>query len=106
MFFIEENVNFIYNQLFCFNHTCYYVGKVSVTSTSRYQCRSSMYIRRFIQRNWPVPIAGVVLVNGMATCRLGRNSLSSLTVDKNIKLGWKELNSQVIVLVDCISTVR
>ena len=65
-----------------------------------------MYIRGFIPRNWPVPNAGVVLVNGLASGWLGRNSLSSLTVDKNIKLGWKELSTQVIILVDCISTVR
>ena len=56
--------NFIYNRLFCCNHTCYCVNMVSVTSASsyiasasryhpRYQSRSSMYIRSLIPRNWP-----------------------------------------------------
>ena len=44
----------------CCNHTCYFVGMVSVTPASRYvtsascyQSRSSMYIRGLIQQNWP-----------------------------------------------------
>ena len=40
-------------RLFCCNHTCYRVGMVSVTSSSRYQSRSLMYIRGLIPRNWP-----------------------------------------------------
>ena len=51
----EININFIYNRLFCCNHTCYYVGVVSVTSASRYvtslsryQSRSTMYIQGLI----------------------------------------------------------
>ena len=51
-----KNINFIYNRLFCCNHTCYCVGIVSVTSASRYQSRSSMCIRGLIPRNprnWP-----------------------------------------------------
>ena len=50
-YFIEKNIKFIYNRLFCCNHTCYGVGMVYmtpaspyVTSASRYQRRSSMYI--------------------------------------------------------------
>ena len=35
--FIEKNINFSYNRLFCCNHTvCYCDGMVSVTSASRY----------------------------------------------------------------------
>ena len=41
----------IYIRLFCCNHTCNGVGMISVTSTSRYQSRSSMYIRGLIPRN-------------------------------------------------------
>ena len=51
------------NSLFCCNHTCYYVNRVSVTSASNnitsvlcyhpcYQRRSSMYIRGLIPRNF------------------------------------------------------
>ena len=51
------------SRLFCFNHTCYGVNMVSVTSASRYitsasryhpryQSRSSMYIRGLIPRNF------------------------------------------------------
>ena len=54
-----KNINFIYNRLFCCNHT-YCVGIVSVTSASHYvtsashyQSRSSMFIRGWIPRNWP-----------------------------------------------------
>ena len=36
-YFIEKiNINFIYNRLFCCNHTCYCVGMISVTSVSSY----------------------------------------------------------------------
>ena len=45
--------------LFCCNRTCYWVGMVfvtsasrTVTSMSRYQSRSSMYIRGLIPRNF------------------------------------------------------
>ena len=31
---VKKNINFIYNRLFCCNHTCYFVGMVSVTSAS------------------------------------------------------------------------
>ena len=54
----KKNINFIYNHLFCCNHTCYCVGMVSVmslsryvTSASRYQSRSSMYIQYLIPQN-------------------------------------------------------
>ena len=76
-YFIEKNththINFIYNRLFCCNHTCYCVNMVSVTSASRYitpgsrypplyQSRPSMYIRGLIPWNFAelaevVPIA-------------------------------------------------
>ena len=46
-----KNIKFIYNRLFCCNNICYCVGMVSVTSASRYQSRSSMYIRGLIPRN-------------------------------------------------------
>ena len=48
---LKKKHSFIYNRLFCCNHTCYCVGMVSVTSASRYQSRSSMYIRGLIPRN-------------------------------------------------------
>ena len=55
---IERNINFIYNHLFCCNHTCNCVGMVTVmsashyvTSASYYQSRSSMYIRGLIPWN-------------------------------------------------------
>ena len=54
----KKNINFIYNRFFCFNHACYCVGMVSValalryvTSASRYQNRSSMYIQGLISWN-------------------------------------------------------
>ena len=54
-----KNINFIYNRLFCCNHTCSCACIVSVapasgyvTSTSRYQSRSSMYIWGLITQNW------------------------------------------------------
>ena len=54
-YFIENNINFIYNCLCCCNQTCYCVGMVSVTSASRnvtsasrYQSRSTIYIRGLI----------------------------------------------------------
>ena len=61
---LKKNINFIYNRLFCCNHTCDCVNMVPVTSSSRYitsashyhtryQSRSSMYIRGLIPRNWP-----------------------------------------------------
>ena len=41
------------NSLFSCIQTCYCVGMVSVPSASRYQSRSSMYIRGLIPRIWP-----------------------------------------------------
>ena len=41
-------MNFIYNRLFCCNHTCYYVGMVSVTSASRYATSASRYQSYFL----------------------------------------------------------
>ena len=38
-----KNINFIYNHLFCCNHTCYCVGMVSVTSVSRYVTSARRY---------------------------------------------------------------
>ena len=62
IFMIEKKnikFKFIYNCLFCCNHTWYCVGMVSVTSesryvttVSRYQSRSAMYIRGLILGNW------------------------------------------------------
>ena len=56
-----KHINFIYNRLFCCNHTCFCVCMVSVTSASRYvtsasryQSRSSMYTRGLIPLNWPM----------------------------------------------------
>ena len=67
------NEVYVLNSLFCFNHTCYCVNMVSVTSAphyitsvslyyQRYQSRSSMYIRGLIPQNFAelaetVPIA-------------------------------------------------
>ena len=51
----NNNINLIYNRLFCFNHTCYCVGMVSasryVASATHYQSRSSMNIQGLIQLN-------------------------------------------------------
>ena len=35
--------NFIYNHLFSYNHTCYYVGMFSLTQVSRYVTSASRY---------------------------------------------------------------
>ena len=40
-----KHLNFIYNRLFCCNHTCYCVGMISVTSASRYVTQASRYQR-------------------------------------------------------------
>ena len=92
MYFIEKKTSFIYNHLFCCNPTYYYFGMFSVASTlryvtsaSRFQSRSSVYIRGLIPRNLSVPIVCVVLVDGTATGRLGAFWLSSLPVDENIE---------------------
>ena len=69
-YFIEKkNIKFVYNHLFCCNHTCYYDGMVSVTSASRYvtsasryQSRCLMYIRGLIPRN-SLELAEAVLVD-------------------------------------------
>ena len=60
-YFIEKkptHINFIYNRLFCCNYTCHCADMVSVTpasryvtSASRYQSRSSTYIRGLSSRN-------------------------------------------------------
>ena len=64
--FEKKDINFIYYRSFGCNHTCYCVSIVCVTpasryvtSASRYQSRSSIYIRGMIPRNcmilqnWP-----------------------------------------------------
>ena len=62
-YFIEKNINFIYNgyRLFCCNHTGYCVNMVSVTSATRvhplYESRYSMYIRGLIPRK-KIPVIG------------------------------------------------
>ena len=76
-----KNINFIYNCLFCCNHTCYCVNIVSVVSASRYiksatgyhpyyQSRSWMYIRGLIPQNFVelteiVPIVCVCATSGI-----------------------------------------
>ena len=40
-----KSINFIYNRLFCCNHTCYCVGMVSLTSASCYATSSPRYIK-------------------------------------------------------------
>ena len=60
----KKHINFNYNRLFCYNHTCHCVNMVSVTSASRYmyitsasryhpsyQSRSSMLISGFGRKN-------------------------------------------------------
>ena len=59
-YFIEKNINFIHKRLICWDHTCYCVNMVSVTSASHYITsasryhphRYSMYIRGQIPRNF------------------------------------------------------
>ena len=68
IFYWKNNkINFNYNRLFCWNHTCYLVSMVSVTSASRYITSASRYHRVIkvdprctsvvwfhgIPRNWP-----------------------------------------------------
>ena len=96
--FYWKNINFIYNCLFCCNHTCYCIGMVSVTSASsyvtsasRYQSRSSMYIRGLFPRN-STELAEVVPIKSsststtlrrrpsMALCRRASNALASLRI--------------------------
>ena len=51
--FIVECSNHMFRCNQTCNQTCYCVGSFFVTSTSRYQSRSSMYFRGLIPRNWP-----------------------------------------------------
>ena len=73
-----KNINFIYNRLFCCDHTCYCVNMVSVTSASRYitstsryhtryQSRSSMYICGLIPRNFAELAEAVPIARGRVT---------------------------------------
>ena len=72
---IKKTINFIYNRLFCCNHTCYCVSMVSVTpalryvmSVSRYQSRSSMYIRGLIPWNSTEFTEAVQIANKIVVC--------------------------------------
>ena len=90
----HENINFIYNRLFCCNHTCYCVSMVVVksvsryvTSASRYQSRSSMYVRGLIPRNSTelakaVPIDRIHVLS-MALCYLSCR-LAACLVNKSL----------------------
>ena len=67
----KKSINFIYNHLFCCNHTCYCVNMFFVmpascyiTSASRFQSRSSMYIRGLIPRNFAELTEAVPIVGG------------------------------------------
>ena len=62
--------NTLYNRLFCCNYTCYFVGihgsvasaSRFLTSVSRYQSRSSMYIRGLIPRTSTELVEAVPIV--------------------------------------------
>ena len=69
-YILLKKYNFIYNSLYCCDHTCYCVGMISVMSASPYvpseslyhplyQSRSSMYIRDLIPRNFAVSAEAV-----------------------------------------------
>ena len=112
-YFIEKNINFIYNRLFCCNHTSYCVVMVSVTSALHYvmsaphyhpcyQSRSSMYIQGLIPRNFPelveaVPIGFCSYVISTKTSCAGPNHLYipciccifSLPPNKTRSCSWK-----------------
>ena len=67
---------FTHLRLFCCNHTCYCVGMVSVmstsryvTSASRYQSRSSMYIQGLIPRNTTELVEAVLIVQNPRAIR-------------------------------------
>ena len=89
--------NFIYNRLFCCNHTCYCVGMVSVTSASSYvtaasrnQNRSLMYIPGLIPRNsmelaWVVPIG--YLMQG--SLMLPSYQVYNQRLQKSLNTKWK-----------------
>ena len=70
-----KNINFIYNRLFYCNYTCYCVDMAYVTSAlryvasasryhSRYQSRSSMYIRGLIPQNFADLAEAVPIIAG------------------------------------------
>ena len=73
-----KNINFIYNCLFCCNHSCYCVNMVSVTpashyitSASHYHPRSLMYIRGLISQNFAEMAEAVLIeVNLLFICSL------------------------------------
>ena len=44
----SKNINFIYNRLFCCNHTCYSVGMVAVTSESHNVTSASRYQKQIL----------------------------------------------------------
>ena len=81
-------INFIYNHLFCCNHTCYCVNIVSLMSASRYtmsvscyhpsyQSRSSMYIHGLIPQN-STELAEAVLIG---TCSYSHSPCKIANVD-------------------------
>ena len=47
-----KKINFIYSCLLCFNHTCYCVNMVSVTSASRYITPATRYHPCYQSRSW------------------------------------------------------
>ena len=51
VYVLKKKHNFINNSFFFCNHTSDCVNMVTVTSASRYQIKSSMYIRGLISRN-------------------------------------------------------
>ena len=67
IFYWKKSYKLHLSRLFCFNHTCYCVNIVSVTSASRYhpryQSRSSMYIRGMIPRNFAENAEAVPIVS-------------------------------------------
>ena len=73
-------MNFIYNRLFCCNHTCYYVDMVSVTSASRYATSASRYQSYFLDvhpRSDSTDLAGAVPI-GLCSVSLPSDALGRL----------------------------
>ena len=81
-YFIEKNIHFIYNLLFCCNHTCYCVGMVAAMSAPRYVRSASRY-KSISLMNIRVGKGGKI--------RNRYNQVPHLTQDTN----WKVTNSQL-----------
>ena len=106
--FYLKNINFIYNRLFCCNHTCYCVGMVSVESASHYQSRSLMYIQGMILHN-SMELAETVQIahGGRWTTDTGRSQFknSPLSTLSSGELNTCENGSHMYLSSSCLFRV-